>query len=310
MASNWPTSVDPQITDPTPSTREDVLSHAAEHDSENDQIHALQTGLGTTSAPGGYWTAQAASTVTGPPAFGAGTAVGTSNLFARQDHAHGLPANPVTISGTPAAVGQANGTGSSGTLPNSDHVHQGVTSLTAGSGISLSGGDGSGHGALTVAAASSVSLFPFPVTVDPALTNNATSTFSANTVAIARVLGPGPLTISNINVHVATSAGNLNVGIWRDNGSNAPGTLVAQSGSVACPAAGVGTISLGGSFTVGEGDWLGVAFSSASTLLRMYVNSIGSVPTWRACLFFGSSMTLVSNPTPVATNVVMSLWGS
>ena len=54
------------------------------------------------------------------------------------------------ISGTPAGVAQSNAAGSSGTLNNSDHAHQGVTSVTAGTGITVTGGDGSGHGALTV----------------------------------------------------------------------------------------------------------------------------------------------------------------
>ncbi len=35
-----------------------------------------------------------ATTVTGPDAFGAASAVGTSTLYARQDHDHGLPAAP------------------------------------------------------------------------------------------------------------------------------------------------------------------------------------------------------------------------
>lgn len=53
---------------------------------------------------------------------------------------------------TPSAVAQAGavGTSTSGeTRP--DHAHQGVASVSGGSGVSVTGGDGSGHGALTIA---------------------------------------------------------------------------------------------------------------------------------------------------------------
>ncbi len=41
-----------------------------------------------------------ASTVTGPDAFGASAVVGTSTLYAREDHDHGLPSETVTLSNT------------------------------------------------------------------------------------------------------------------------------------------------------------------------------------------------------------------
>jgi hypothetical protein len=43
-----------------------------------------------------------ATTVTGPDAFGASAVVGMSALYARQDHDHGLPANPVTLAAVTA----------------------------------------------------------------------------------------------------------------------------------------------------------------------------------------------------------------
>lgn len=46
-----------------------------------------------------------ATTVTGPDAFGAANAVGTSTLYARQDHDHGLPAAPTHALGDLALTG-------------------------------------------------------------------------------------------------------------------------------------------------------------------------------------------------------------
>ncbi len=49
------------------------------------------TGLTAQALPAGV---SPATTVTGPDAYGAVSAVGTSTLYARQDHDHGLPAAP------------------------------------------------------------------------------------------------------------------------------------------------------------------------------------------------------------------------
>jgi hypothetical protein len=58
----------------------------------------------------------AATTVTGPDAFGAPAVVGTDKTFAREDHDHGLPANPVTAAAVEGLFTGANqvflGTGS------------------------------------------------------------------------------------------------------------------------------------------------------------------------------------------------------
>jgi len=61
------------------------------------------TSNGTTSVPS--WQAlpagvSPATSVTGPDAFGASAVVGTSLLYARQDHDHGLPAESVTLTNT------------------------------------------------------------------------------------------------------------------------------------------------------------------------------------------------------------------
>ncbi len=45
-----------------------------------------------------------ATTVTGPDAYGASAVVGTGTTYARNDHDHGLPANPVTSAASLAAI--------------------------------------------------------------------------------------------------------------------------------------------------------------------------------------------------------------
>lgn len=76
-----------------------------------------------------------ATTVIGPDAFGAPAAVGSSLSYARQDHDHGLPANPspnpaTTVSGPPA-YGSAPVVGASLLYSRGDHAHGLPAQLTA-----------------------------------------------------------------------------------------------------------------------------------------------------------------------------------
>ena len=48
MATNYPNQID-SLTNPTPTTREDQLSHAAQHANANDAIEAIETYVGTTA---------------------------------------------------------------------------------------------------------------------------------------------------------------------------------------------------------------------------------------------------------------------
>jgi hypothetical protein len=61
---------------------------------ERGYLEAFQAALTSAISSG----APAASTVTGPPAFGAAAVVGTGTSFARNDHIHGLPTGG-TLSG-------------------------------------------------------------------------------------------------------------------------------------------------------------------------------------------------------------------
>jgi len=82
---------------------------------------------------------------------------------------------------------------------------------------------------------------------------------SANTTRYLRLAEGG--TISKIRVSVGVASGNVCAAAYSNTGTGlaaAPGTQIATSGSVACPAAGQQDISLGGSFAVNAGDWLSI----------------------------------------------------
>ena len=82
------------------------------------------TGMVATAVPGGT----PATTVTGPDAFGAAAVVGTSTLYAREDHDHGLPAAPAvptpatTVTG-PDVFGAAAVVGTGTEYARIDHDH-------------------------------------------------------------------------------------------------------------------------------------------------------------------------------------------
>ena len=76
---------------------------------------------------GGGSSVSPATTVTGPDAWSAAPVVGTSLLYARADHGHGLPANPApspatTVTG-PDAWGAAAVVGTSTLYARADHDH-------------------------------------------------------------------------------------------------------------------------------------------------------------------------------------------
>jgi len=76
-----------------------------------------------------------------------------------------------TLAASIAPVGEAAAAGSVGKTADAGHVHEGVTSISGGLGIMVSGGDGAGHGALTVSATPSMSAHAYVVTGPLTLTN-------------------------------------------------------------------------------------------------------------------------------------------
>ena len=85
----------------------------------------------------------AATTVTGPDAYGAAAIVGTGTKYARDDHGHGLPA-AVAITAETSATGVAliNGTQTilTATVPNDGKVHYVIASFTKDVTTALTGG--------------------------------------------------------------------------------------------------------------------------------------------------------------------------
>ena len=105
--------------------------------------------VGGADPSGLEWAAPAATivpatTVTGPDAFGASAVVGTSLLYARQDHDHGLPANiaPATTVTGPDAFGASAAVGTSLSYARQDHNHGLPANIAPGNGYGITGNTG------------------------------------------------------------------------------------------------------------------------------------------------------------------------
>lgn len=93
---------------------------------------------------------QPATSVTGPDAFGAVSSTGTSTRYARQDHDHGLPANPAPGFVTPAiALGTAAVGGAAASVIRSDAT---IAAFDTTSPTSSAVGDAAATGTAAVAA--------------------------------------------------------------------------------------------------------------------------------------------------------------
>jgi hypothetical protein len=96
-------------------------------------------------------------------------------------------------------------------------------------------------------------------TVVPQTATGGVTIGTANTTRFYRVIEGG--TISKIRINVVVQSGNIAVAVYSNSGSGlaaTPGTRLATSGSVACPAAGINDVSLGSTVTVAIGDWLAI----------------------------------------------------
>lgn len=87
---------------------------------------------------------------------------------------------------------------------------------------------------------------------------------SANDCHYLRVTAGYTPAATGIRIHIGTSSGNIAVAVYADNGSGAPGTRLAASGSVASPGTGPRTISLGATLAVVPGMWLALAADNTS----------------------------------------------
>jgi hypothetical protein len=77
--------------------------------------------------------------------------------------------------------------------------------------------------------------------------------------------------LSKIRIGIATASGNICVAVYKNTGSGLsakPGTRVATSGSIPCPAANINVdVSVGASVTVAAGDWLSFGADNAVVTL-------------------------------------------
>lgn len=116
-----------------------------------------------------------------------------------------------------------------------------------------------------------------PMTIDPRTSGTTLSALgAANRAMVGRVTSGG--TITGITVEVGVASGNISVAVYRNSGSGAaarPGARVATSGAVACPAAGVQTVPLGGAVTVQPGDWFALSADNVTATFRRLLSGAG-----------------------------------
>jgi hypothetical protein len=134
----------------------------------------------------------------------------------------------------------------------------------------------------------SLTGFDLPHTSDPRLTAVTANVGSANNCHYNRIYHGGTLTA--IRIRVITSSGNIGVAVYDQTGDGAsavPNARLDTSGSVACPAAGMADVALGGSVTVGHGlHWFALSasgttatFLSASAILASWTNGVNAAQT-------------------------------
>jgi nitrous oxidase accessory protein NosD len=88
---------------------------------------------------------------------------------------------------------------------------------------------------------------------------------TANSTRFYRVIEGG--TVSALRVNVGVQSGNIAVAVYANSGSglsSTPGTRLATSGSVACPAVGVQDVALGSTVVLAVGDWVAFGCDNAT----------------------------------------------
>jgi hypothetical protein len=122
----------------------------------------------------------------------------------------------------------------------------------------------------------SLTGFDYPATCDARLATGFASVGIANFCHYNRITNGGVITALRINVGV--SNGTIGVAVYDQTniGINAnPNARTATTGSIACPAAGISDVALGGSFTVGHAThWFALSASGTTATF----SSAGSIP--------------------------------
>ena len=147
-------------------------------------------------------------------------------------------------------------------------------------------------------------------TVDPGLVNGLSPSPTADVNYYFRASGAGA--ISKVGIEIGAQSGNLVVAAWANNGSQgrsaSPATLLASSGSVACPPVGVTTISLGSTIGFADGDWLSLALDNTTATVRS-VTVAGGIGTsiGRVGHELLTGLSLPTTPTPI-WSPVLTVW--
>lgn len=114
--------------------------------------------------------------------------------------------------------------------------------------------------------------FGVPMTPSPSHQNGSGAWDAANRAWYYRSEHGG--TISGLTIYVATSSGNISLAAYANAGSGqsaAPtGGQTVTTGAIACPAAGRAVVSLGASYSVPPGDWLGMSCDNITAAFYRY----------------------------------------
>lgn len=121
--------------------------------------------------------------------------------------------------------------------------------------------------------------FGFPCSVDPGQlrVSDALSVGTINNAIYLRCLEGG--VVSHIALQIAVQSGNICIGVYRNSGqgrSAVPGTRIASSGAIACPAVGYQDIALGSTVLMQPGDWLAISADNTTATFRCAISSAGA----------------------------------
>jgi hypothetical protein len=109
--------------------------------------------------------------------------------------------------------------------------------------------------------------------IDPRGQGTALAVLVADQAELSRVSLFSPVTIDSIKILVGTQSGNVDVGVYRFDGTNY--VRLASSGSTAVGATGQQILTLTSAVTVQDGDYLAVAVNNGTATLRLMTH-IGS----------------------------------
>lgn len=129
---------------------------------------------------------------------------------------------------------------------------------------------------------------------------------SANDCVFLRVTAGYTPAATGIRIHIGTSSGNIAVAVYADNGSGAPGTQLATSGSVASPGTGARTIALGATVAVAVGMWVALAADN-TTVTFGYTGNPGATSS---VMGTGFSVLQATAFPPPATPAAAASWRS